>query len=217
MDNDDNKIELFRRMFCEHYPRLVRLAVQLTGDEDDGRDVVSDVMETAWRNFGGIDPARYGTWLRTCVCNACLNRLKHRDVESRHAALIAESCRTATGACRPIWGWSLWRRCGAASTGCRATGAPGPSAPSRSRSRGGSARTPTRSATGRRTTPRPPGRCRPRTRRAPTSGAPRGRPCRPWRLRRRSSPRPTAPPDRSPRPLRPTWAPGRRRQSRPGL
>lgn len=98
MDNEDNKIELFRRMFCEHYLRLVRLAVQLTGDEDDGRDVVSDVMETAWRNFGGIDPARYGTWLRTCVCNACLNRLKHRGVESRHAALIAESCRTATEA-----------------------------------------------------------------------------------------------------------------------
>ena len=48
MDNEDNKIELFRRMFCEHYPRLVRLAVQLTGDEDEGRDVVSDVMETAW-------------------------------------------------------------------------------------------------------------------------------------------------------------------------
>jgi RNA polymerase sigma factor (sigma-70 family) len=98
MDNEENKIELFRRMFCEHYPRLVRLAVQLTGDDDEGRDVVSDVMETAWRNFGGIDTARYGTWLRTCVYNACLNRLKHRDVESRHAALIAEAGRTATDA-----------------------------------------------------------------------------------------------------------------------
>ena len=98
MDNEENKIELFRRMFCEHYPRLVRLAVQLTGDDEEGRDVVSDVMETAWRNFGGIDTARQGTWLRTCVYNACLNRLKHRGVESRHAALMAESCRMATEA-----------------------------------------------------------------------------------------------------------------------
>ena len=75
MDNEENKIELFRRMFCEHYPRLVRLAVQLTGDEDDGRDVVSDVMETAWRNFGGIDPARYGTWLRHMAAYLRVQRL----------------------------------------------------------------------------------------------------------------------------------------------
>ena len=32
-------------MFHEHYARLVRLAVQMTGDHDEGRDIVADVME----------------------------------------------------------------------------------------------------------------------------------------------------------------------------
>ena len=44
----DKKKDDFRRMFCEYYPKLVRFAVQLTGDADEGRDVVADVMEKAW-------------------------------------------------------------------------------------------------------------------------------------------------------------------------
>lgn len=96
MDTDDDKIEPFRRMFCAHYPRLVRLAVQMTGDEDEARDIVADVMETAWRRFGDIDQSRHAAWLRTCVHNACVLRLKHRDVERRHSAALAASLQPVT-------------------------------------------------------------------------------------------------------------------------
>ena len=98
MDIDDDKIEPFRRMFCAHYPRLVRLAVQMTGDEDEARDIVSDVMETAWRRFGDIDQSRQAAWLRTCVHNACVLRLKHRDVERRHSAALAAVLQPVTEA-----------------------------------------------------------------------------------------------------------------------
>lgn len=40
--NDDK--EQFRQMFTRHYARLVRYAVQMTGDADEGRDIVADVM-----------------------------------------------------------------------------------------------------------------------------------------------------------------------------
>ena len=64
--NNNNKDD-FRRMFCEYYPKLVRLAVQLTGDADEGRDVVADVMEKAWARFDTLRPADRGAWLYMCV------------------------------------------------------------------------------------------------------------------------------------------------------
>lgn len=73
----DKKKDDFRRMFCEYYPKLVRFAVQLTGDADEGRDVVADVMEKAWERFDLLRPADRGSWLYMCVRNACINRLKH--------------------------------------------------------------------------------------------------------------------------------------------
>lgn len=59
--NDDK--EQFRQMFTRHYARLVRYAVQMTGDTDEGRDIVADVMERAWRDFRRIDPDNRGAWL----------------------------------------------------------------------------------------------------------------------------------------------------------
>lgn len=82
--NDDK--EQFRQMFTRHYARLVRYAVQMTGDADEGRDIVADVMERAWRDFRRIDPDNCGAWLYRCTANACLNRLKHLGVERMRMA-----------------------------------------------------------------------------------------------------------------------------------
>ena len=76
-------------MFHKHYARLVRLAMQMTGDHDEGRDIVADVMEQAWRRFDGINPEHQGAWLYRCTANACLNRLKHLGMERSRAAELA--------------------------------------------------------------------------------------------------------------------------------
>ena len=47
-------------MFMSHYARLVRLAVQLTGDRDEARDIVADVMERAWRHFDSLKAEEQG-------------------------------------------------------------------------------------------------------------------------------------------------------------
>lgn len=73
-------------MFCEYYPKLVRFAVQLTGDADEGRDVVADVMEKAWARFDTLRPADRGAWLYMCVRNGCLSRLRRMKTESRAAS-----------------------------------------------------------------------------------------------------------------------------------
>lgn len=102
MRTKDNDREGFKLMFMTHYARLVRLAVQLTGDRDEGRDIVADVMERAWRRFDRLKADDQGAWLGLCVRNACLNRLKHLKVENSNIRRLAELMRTA--------GEADWRR-----------------------------------------------------------------------------------------------------------
>ena len=83
-------------MFLRHYPRLVRLATQFTGDGDEARDIVADVMETAWRRHAGMKECSLGAWLYRCVRNACLNRLRHIKVENCHIADLIEATKAAT-------------------------------------------------------------------------------------------------------------------------
>ena len=68
-------------MFTEMYPRMVRYASQLMGDGEEARDIVSEVMEQAWKHFDQLDEADRGGWIYTAVRNTCLNRMKHLQVE----------------------------------------------------------------------------------------------------------------------------------------
>ena len=78
----DTKREVFGQMFTELYPRLVRYATQLLGDGEEARDIVGSVMEQAWKQFEKLGPENRGAWLYTAARNACLNRLKHLQVEA---------------------------------------------------------------------------------------------------------------------------------------
>ncbi len=81
-------------MYCEYYPKLVRFAVQLTGDADEGRDVVADVMEKAWARFGSLRPTDRGAWLYMCVRNGCLSRLRRIKTESRAVEELTKATQT---------------------------------------------------------------------------------------------------------------------------
>lgn len=88
---DHTKKEVFEQMFVEMYPRMVRYASQLTGDKEEARDIVSEVMEQAWTHFEQLDKNDRGGWIYTAVRNACLNRLKHLQVEHDNARVIYEA------------------------------------------------------------------------------------------------------------------------------
>lgn len=83
-------------MFKEFYPKLVRYATQLTGDGEEARDLVEDVMEQAWKMFKEIKPDNRNAWLYTSVRNACLNRLKHKQVENANIQSLMEATRYDT-------------------------------------------------------------------------------------------------------------------------
>ena len=76
-------------LFKTHYAAMCRLAVSLLYDEDEARDVVSDVFASLLD--GGlairIDNAR--GFLLTCVRNSCINVIRHKQMRERFINLYS--------------------------------------------------------------------------------------------------------------------------------
>ena len=83
----------FHTLFVEMYPKLVRYAAALMTDADEARDIVSDVFERAWQRHATLDDENGHAWLYAVVRNACLNRLKHLQVEREHLEAVIEATR----------------------------------------------------------------------------------------------------------------------------
>ncbi len=83
----------FHTLFVEMYPMLVRYAAALMTDADEARDIVSDVFERAWQRHATLDDESGHAWLYAAVRNACLNRLKHLQVEREHLEAVIEATR----------------------------------------------------------------------------------------------------------------------------
>ena len=83
----------FHTLFVEMYPKLVRYAAALMTDADEARDIVSDVFERAWQRHATLDDESGHAWLYAAVRNACLNRLKHLQVEREHLEAVIEATR----------------------------------------------------------------------------------------------------------------------------
>lgn len=90
----DYKEEHFEKLFTEMYPRLVRFAITLMGNTDEAKDIVSETMERAWKEFDQLKENTRSAWLYAAVRNGCLNRLKHLNVEQQHIDSLIEATRT---------------------------------------------------------------------------------------------------------------------------
>ena len=77
-------------LFKTHYAAMYRLAISLLYDEDEARDVVSDVFASL---LGGMsirsDNAR--GFLLTCVRNCCINVIRHKQIRQRFIKLYSTS------------------------------------------------------------------------------------------------------------------------------
>ncbi|WP_455668600.1 RNA polymerase sigma-70 factor [Phocaeicola sp.] len=89
-----SKEEHFEQLFMEMYPRLVRYATTLMGDADEAKDIVSETMEQAWKEFDKLEADTRSAWMYAAVRNGCLNRLKHLNVEQQHINSLIEATRT---------------------------------------------------------------------------------------------------------------------------
>ena len=89
----NHKEEHFERLFSEMYPRLVRFATTLMDNTEEAKDIVSETMEQAWKEFDQLKENTRSAWLYATVRNGCLNRLKHLNVEQQHIDRLIEATR----------------------------------------------------------------------------------------------------------------------------
>ena len=78
-------------LFKTHYPAMYRLAMSLLYDEDESKDVVSDVFASLLDGSMTLSSDNARGFLLTCVRNSCINVIRHKRVRERFANLYSTS------------------------------------------------------------------------------------------------------------------------------
>lgn len=73
-------------LFKRYHDRLLTTARKLLGNDDEARDVVSDVFAELLAKGKNLDGHQAESYLQVCVRNKCLNLLEHRHVVKGSAA-----------------------------------------------------------------------------------------------------------------------------------
>ena len=76
-----------------HYDQAVlRLALHLTGTEQDAQDVYQDAFLKAYKNIGSFRfECSFYTWIYRIVTNLCLDHLRKRNVRKEDAPVAKDS------------------------------------------------------------------------------------------------------------------------------
>ena len=77
-----NEIEI---LFRQHYNQMIQLARMMLYDDEESRDVVSEVFATLVKT--DIMPRNVENYLMTSVRNRCRNLLEHKDVRAKFEQL----------------------------------------------------------------------------------------------------------------------------------
>ena len=75
------KKEEIALLFRQHYSQMIRLAKRMLYDDEESRDVVSEVFATLIKT--DILPKNMEGYLMASVRNRCLNLLEHKDVRAK--------------------------------------------------------------------------------------------------------------------------------------
>ena len=78
-------------LFKTHYSAMYRLAMSLLYDEDESKDVVSDVFASLLDGSMTFSSDNARGFLLTCVRNSCINVIRHKRVRERFANLYSTS------------------------------------------------------------------------------------------------------------------------------
>ena len=75
-------------LFMEHYDGMYTLARVLLHDDEESRDVVSDVFADIASGGVIVQPERARSFLLTCVRNKCLKMIRAKQVRQRASRLL---------------------------------------------------------------------------------------------------------------------------------
>ena len=75
----------FEQLYKENYARLYYYAFRFITDGETCKDIVNDVFEKAWQNFGKLNSETASAYLYAQVKNRCIDYLRHQEVEEQYA------------------------------------------------------------------------------------------------------------------------------------
>ena len=78
------------RMFRQHYEKMYNLARSILSDDDESKDVVSEVFITILADDVVLMPESEEGFLMRSVRNRCLNLIAHKSVKERVAKLLLD-------------------------------------------------------------------------------------------------------------------------------
>lgn len=92
-------------MFRQHYEKMYNLARSILSDDDESKDVVSEVFTTILADDVVLMPESEEGFLMRSVRNRCLNLIAHKGVKEKVAKLLIDDtdviCRM-----KPMSDWS---------------------------------------------------------------------------------------------------------------
>ena len=77
-------------MFRQHYGKMYNLARSILSDDDESKDVVSEVFTTILANNAVLMPESEEGFLMRSVRNRCLNLIAHKGVKERVTKLLID-------------------------------------------------------------------------------------------------------------------------------
>lgn len=84
--------QAFEDLVRQYDHAVLRLALHLTGSEQDAKDIYQDAFLKAYRNLGSFRfECSFYTWIYRIVTNLCLDHLRKRQVRKEDAPVVTDS------------------------------------------------------------------------------------------------------------------------------
>ena len=72
-----------QQLFIQHYAKMLRVARTVLYDEQESKDVVSDIFVNLLQGRTALMPDTAEYYLLTSVRNQCFKRIRHEDIKDR--------------------------------------------------------------------------------------------------------------------------------------
>jgi RNA polymerase sigma-70 factor (ECF subfamily) len=82
----------FEELVRQYDRAVLRLALHLTGSEQDAQDIYQEAFLKAYRNLGSFRfECSFYTWIYRIVTNLCLDHIRKRNVRKEDAPVVKDS------------------------------------------------------------------------------------------------------------------------------
>lgn len=90
MQTVSEREELMEQLFHDYYARLYLYALNFLDDEDEAKDVVSNVFALIWQKWQRTENAENpgATYLYTAVRNSCIDFLRHTKAKENYGQFL---------------------------------------------------------------------------------------------------------------------------------